>query len=49
MSTAAVNSFPVATAATARALPDLHPAAPVNPPHLHSAFPLLNISPELRR
>ena len=29
MSTAAVNSFPVATAATARALPDLHPAAPV--------------------
>lgn len=28
MSTAAVNSFPVATAATARALPDLHPGAP---------------------
>lgn len=29
MSTAAVNSFPVATAATARALPALHPGAPV--------------------
>jgi cell division protein FtsL len=28
MSTAAVNRFPVATAATARALPELHPGAP---------------------